>query len=159
MSYVENNLLQSEKIVFKAEVSPYIYLNCFVLLVVIPFILIRNTGRLDALTEVRGFTAFIFAIWSAIFGLVSWIYAVVSRFSTEIAVTNKRIIVKYGLMSRCTIELNLSKIESVSVNQGIMGRFLSYGTVTINGTGGIKVDFIHSPRSIVRSVNEQLELA
>jgi len=56
----------------------------------------------------------------------------------EMAMTNKRIIVKKGLISRDTLELNISKIESVAVKQGIIGRILGYGTVIISGTGGVR---------------------
>ena len=56
-------------------------------------------------------------------------------------VTNKRIIVKTGIISRRTLEMNLNKIESVNVDQSIMGRMLGYGTITIIGTGGTRESF------------------
>lgn len=59
----------------------------------------------------------------------------------EFAVTNKRLIIKTGLISRKTLEMNLSKIESVNVDQGILGRILGYGTIRIIGTGGTKEAF------------------
>jgi uncharacterized membrane protein YdbT with pleckstrin-like domain len=63
------------------------------------------------------------------------------RWSDEFVVTNKRIIVKTGIFSRRTLEMNLNKIESVNVDQGIMGRMLGYGTITIIGTGGTREAF------------------
>ena len=63
------------------------------------------------------------------------------RYADEFAVTNKRVIVKTGLISRRTLEMNLSKIESVNVDQSIMGRILGYGTITIIGTGGTRESF------------------
>ncbi len=59
----------------------------------------------------------------------------------EFAITNRRIIVKTGLVSRHTLEMNLSKIESVNVDQSIMGRLLGYGTITIIGSGGTRESF------------------
>lgn len=59
----------------------------------------------------------------------------VSRISTELAVTNKRVIAKVGLIRRDTLELQLSKVESYQVDQTILGRILGYGTITISGTG------------------------
>ena len=50
-------------------------------------------------------------------------------------------IVKTGLISRKTLEMNLNKIESVNVDQSIMGRMLDYGTITIIGTGGTRESF------------------
>lgn len=61
---------------------------------------------------------------------------------SEFGITNKRLIIKTGLISRKTIEMNLSKIESVNVDQGILGRILGYGTIRVMGTGGTKESFI-----------------
>jgi membrane protein YdbS with pleckstrin-like domain len=54
---------------------------------------------------------------------------------TEIAVTNRRVIYKKGFIWRRTNEMNMDKVESVQVDQSILGRMLNYGTVTILGTG------------------------
>jgi uncharacterized membrane protein YdbT with pleckstrin-like domain len=54
---------------------------------------------------------------------------------TEIAVTNRRVIYKKGFIRRRTNEMNMDKVESVQVDQSILGRVLDYGTVTILGTG------------------------
>jgi uncharacterized membrane protein YdbT with pleckstrin-like domain len=58
------------------------------------------------------------------------------RSATEMAVTNKRVIVKSGLANRRTIELLLPRIESIAVEEPAMGRLLGYGTVIVRGTGG-----------------------
>jgi len=55
--------------------------------------------------------------------------------TTEIAVTNRRVIYKKGFISRRTNEMNMDKVESVQIDQSILGRMLDYGTVTILGTG------------------------
>lgn len=70
-----------------------------------------------------------------------FIAPLLDRYSDEFAVTNKRVIVKTGLISRRTLEMNLSKIESVNVDQTIFGRLLGYGTITIIGTGGTRESF------------------
>jgi uncharacterized membrane protein YdbT with pleckstrin-like domain len=54
---------------------------------------------------------------------------------TEIVITDKRVLYKRGIVSRRTLEMNISKIESVDVEQGLGGRLLNYGTVLIRGTG------------------------
>lgn len=81
----------------------------------------------------------IFCNLRAIFTL--FIAPMLDRYSDEFAITNKRIIVKTGLISRKTLEMNLSKIESVNVDQSILGRLLGYGTIRIIGTGGTKEEF------------------
>ncbi len=60
----------------------------------------------------------------------------VRRGATEMAVTNKRVIVKSGIVNRRTIELLLPRIESIAVEEPALGRVLGYGTVIVRGTGG-----------------------
>ena len=68
-------------------------------------------------------------------GLVFLVWAYVIYRTTEIAITNKRVIAKFGFVSRRTIEINLQKIESVQVDQNVLGRLLDYGTIVIAGAG------------------------
>jgi hypothetical protein len=56
----------------------------------------------------------------------------------EWLLTSRRVIIKVGLISRRTIEMNLERIESIGVDQGIFGRIFGYGTITMIGTGGTK---------------------
>jgi uncharacterized membrane protein YdbT with pleckstrin-like domain len=76
------------------------------------------------------------AIAAAIVAGVLLTVGLVKRNSTEMGLTNKRVIVKTGFASRRTVELLLSRIESVVVEEPAMGRVLGYGTVIIRGTGG-----------------------
>src|SRR5579871_2042846 len=57
------------------------------------------------------------------------------RWTTETDVTNMRVVHKTGFIQRRTFEMALDKIESVDVEQSILGRLLNYGNVTINGVG------------------------
>lgn len=68
-------------------------------------------------------------------GLLFWIAAAIRYFTTELAITNKRVIAKFGLISRSTIEINLQKIESIQVNQGILGRIFNFGSIVVSGAG------------------------
>ena len=58
-----------------------------------------------------------------------------TRWTTEIAVTDKRVIYKRGFIRRVTIEMNMDKVESIDVNQSILGRMFDYGDVLVRGTG------------------------
>jgi uncharacterized membrane protein YdbT with pleckstrin-like domain len=71
-------------------------------------------------------------------GLVLLLKAWVHAFSTELAITNKRVIAKFGFIRRSTVELLHKNVESFHVEQGIIGRILNFGTVVINGTGGVR---------------------
>ncbi len=69
------------------------------------------------------------------------IIPMIQRRTSEFVITNKRIVVKTGLIARDTVEMNLSRIETVNVDQSFFGRIFNYGTITIVGTGGTKEEF------------------
>jgi uncharacterized membrane protein YdbT with pleckstrin-like domain len=83
--------------------------------------------------------------WVIFFSLKSiftlTIYAWLKRWLWEFVITNRRIVIKEGLIARRTFEMNLSKIETVNVDQTVMGRILNYGSITIIGTGGTRETF------------------
>lgn len=68
-------------------------------------------------------------------GLILLVVAYVRYQSTELAVTTRRVIVKHGFIRRRTVEINLSKVESIQVDQAVMGRFFNFGTLIVAGTG------------------------
>jgi uncharacterized membrane protein YdbT with pleckstrin-like domain len=83
----------------------------------------------------------IFLSFRAIFTL--FISPIMDRYTDEFAITNKRVVIKTGLISRKTVELNLNKIESVNVDQTIMGRIFGFGNITIIGIGGTHEFFVN----------------
>ena len=108
-SYIDQVLIQGEHLVYRARIS---------VMTLMPLILLGLA------------TVWIFGL-----GLVFWIMAWIKYATTELAITNKRVIAKSGLIQRKTMEMFLNKIESVQVEQGILGRMFDYGTVTLAGTG------------------------
>jgi uncharacterized membrane protein YdbT with pleckstrin-like domain len=91
--------------------------------------------------------------------LTLFIVPLVARATSEFAVTNRRVIIKVGLVSRKTVELNLEKVESIGVEQTILGRILGSGTLVVVGTGGTREPFrrIADPMGFRRAVNEATE--
>jgi uncharacterized membrane protein YdbT with pleckstrin-like domain len=81
------------------------------------------------------------------------------RYGFEFAVTNKRVIYRKGIVSVASDELFLDKIESVLVKQGLLGRWLGYGSVSLRGTGGSWEPFpdIADPLLLRRRIQEQIE--
>ncbi|MGA2795809.1 MAG: PH domain-containing protein, partial [Roseiarcus sp.] len=71
----------------------------------------------------------------AVAAFVSFVRAWFRRWTTEIAVTDRRVILKRGFIRRHTVEMNMQKVESVDVDQTRLGRIFDYGSVTIRGTG------------------------
>jgi uncharacterized membrane protein YdbT with pleckstrin-like domain len=68
-------------------------------------------------------------------GLIFWLIAFIRYKSTELAVTTKRTVAKFGFISRHTIEMNLSKIETIQVTQSFLGRIFDFGSLIISGAG------------------------
>jgi uncharacterized membrane protein YdbT with pleckstrin-like domain len=71
-----------------------------------------------------------------VLALLSFLRAWFIRVTTEIVVTDKRIIHKIGFIARRTEEINITKVETVDVTQDITGRIFGFGTVLIRGIGG-----------------------
>lgn len=92
-------------------------------------------------------------------GLAILVAGFLKRAATEIAVTNKRVLIKTGFFGRKTIEIFLSKIESVVVDETFLGRTLGFGTVTVRGTGGTpeRFDRVAHPLEFRRQVQTQIE--
>lgn len=92
-------------------------------------------------------------------GIVAFVAGMVRRNATEMAVTSRRVIVKQGLVSRKTIEMLLTKIETIEVSEPMVGRMLGYGSITMIGTGGTSEPFhkISHPLQFRSEVQQQLE--
>jgi uncharacterized membrane protein YdbT with pleckstrin-like domain len=82
-------------------------------------------------------------------GLVPLAIAWINIRTTELAVTERRVIAKFGLIRRDTIEIKVERIESVQVNQSVMGRLLGFGTIVFSGAG--------TPQLTVPNIAEPLE--
>lgn len=140
MGYIEDNLLKDETVIYRTKLHWVIFLFP-ILVVIIGFFAFLENKR-----EAGLITIFI--------GLLLSISAAVSFLTSEFAVTNKRVIIKVGFISRRTLELLLPKVETISVNQSILGRILGYGTIVVVGTGGTKEPFanISNPLQFHRHV-------
>jgi len=82
-------------------------------------------------------------------GLFFLIRVYLRYISMELAFTNKRVIAKFGFIRRQTIELHISKIESIQVEQGILGRIFDYGTLIISGAG--------NPQAPIPGISEPMQ--
>ncbi len=87
------------------------------------------------------------------------IMAWLNKRTTELAVTNRKVIGKWGIVSRKTFEQRLEKVDSIQVNQGILGRLLGYGTVLIHGSGlsMTPIPKIADPLAFRRRVEEAID--
>ncbi len=81
----------------------------------------------------------IYVTLSGLFTL--FLYPLIVQKTSEFVITNKRVVIKRGLVARETFEMNLNKIETVNVDQSFWGRLFGFGTITIVGTGGTREQF------------------
>jgi uncharacterized membrane protein YdbT with pleckstrin-like domain len=142
-NYVERNLIAGEQVVYETRIHPIIFLSP-------GGVILLGIGLGVGLSPPGGLVVLVF-------GVLMLIAAWIRQWSGEFAVTNKRVVVKVGFISRRTIEINMSKVESVEVNQGIFARLLNYGTIMVIGTGGTKepFDLIDDPLAFRRAVQSQ----
>ena len=138
MSYIEKNLLPGEQVVYRTGLH-WIALLAPIAFLVLSFALalwsmLRPQDQASAPIRVFGLAILIVAV------LVFLVRLVHFR-SAEFAVTSKRVMLKVGWMRRHSLELILSKVEAISVDQNFRGRVFGYGTITITGTGGTKETF------------------
>ncbi len=71
----------------------------------------------------------------AVVGIFFALHTALLRWGTEIGVTNRRVIYKRGVISRETAEMNMDKVETVLVEQSLLGRLLGFGAISIKGSG------------------------
>ena len=107
-SYIDKVLIAGERVVYQARLSLWPFAGWILLgVVTLPLVV-------------------------GIFILL-WVW---TRFaSTELAIANKRIIAKFGFINRSTVELNLSRVESLQVHQGLLGRMFDFGSILVSGAG------------------------
>ena len=156
MSYVKDNLLPNEKILFSARIHPVVFLPSvfFLIVTILVFIYSISIKAVDAQSIMLIFSGFLF-----LYTIFNVLGAFIELLTTEFAVTNRRVIAKTGFIRRHTLEMLLPKVESVSVNQNILGRILNYGTVTVTGTGGTHESFraIVDPIEVRKKINQIIE--
>jgi uncharacterized membrane protein YdbT with pleckstrin-like domain len=145
MGYVDSNLLPNEHVTYRARLHRIIYLLPVCVLIV-------------ALGAAVASGSWIAGGVLGLIGLVMLVPPWIRSIGSEFAVTNKRVLVKVGLIRRHSLELLLQKVEGIGVDQGILGRILGYGTITVSGTGGTREAFrmIADPLEFRRQVQASL---
>ncbi len=139
MSYAKRHLIDGEEVHYETKLHWIVMLGHVVMaalfaaagiaLLVMPWHTVNGAAPYTEQLKYAGFGCLGLAV--IVFGI-----GLLRRDATEMAVTNKRVIVKTGLASRRTVELLLTRIESVVVEEPFIGRMLGFGTVILRGTGG-----------------------
>ncbi|KIZ47380.1 MULTISPECIES: PH domain-containing protein [Rhodopseudomonas] len=149
--YIDDILQPGEKVLYSTNAHWIFYLPAMVLWAVAAGLLVlgRMTAN-DSVQQVCLVAAALAAVMALYWTLKAWFH----RWTTETDVTTLRVVHKTGFIRRRTFEMSLDKVESVDVNQSILGRILNYGDVKILGVGEGKetISTIASPLSFRNSI-------
>jgi len=135
MRYIDQILQPGETVAYRTTLHWIVYLPAIGLwlLALIAITIGGATGPVSILV------AFVCALVGSGLAFTAWF----RRWTTEIDVTDRRIVYKRGFIRRHTVEMNMDKVESVDVDQSILGRMLNYGDIIIRGTG-VGIEPLHN---------------
>ncbi|MDQ6828834.1 MAG: PH domain-containing protein, partial [Gemmatimonadota bacterium] len=141
MNYIDNNLVPGERVMYRAHLHWKIFLP-FALFVVLSIVLATLGGITRNMNSPQGATWLFYAAGAALAAaVIAFLVELFKYKSSEFAVTDKRVIIKTGMFNRHTMETLLTKVENISVEQGVGGRMFNYGTIRVTGTGGTTEPF------------------
>jgi membrane protein YdbS with pleckstrin-like domain len=135
VAYFDKVLQPGERILVKGRLHWVIYLTSYVVMLIAAVVALASWLALSKEQSSMEMIGFAVAGLILVYGIVLFIGRMFVRMGSEFAVTDHRVLVKRGLISVHTVEMNVDKVESVDVDQGILGRMLGYGSVTVHGVG------------------------
>jgi len=149
MNYIETNLQPGEEIKYVAKLHFFLFVQPIILLL-IGAILASAPKEISTTIHYAG-------LLILFFGLVSLVQRLLVKIGSAYAVTNKRVVLKTGVISRKAVDLVLAKCEGLHIKQSILGRIFGFGTITVT-TGGItsSYPFIANPLAFRREINTQI---
>ncbi len=142
MGYVESNLIPGETVEYRAHLHWVLYVRPYLLVLLGVAMLLVGLGVKSA-----AWLGYAGAL-PLVAGLAWFVGVWIRARSSEFAVTNRRVLIKVGLVQRHTLELLLTKVEGIGVDQGVMGRILDFGTIVVSGTGGTHESFANIGRPL-----------
>ena len=147
MRYVDEVLQPGERILQVTTITRIGYIRAIAIL--IAAFLVWYLATLAGISGVD-WTGAIAALLLGAFGVYLMVSTWWRRFTTEVAVTDRRVIYAIGFLNRHTVEINMDKIESVDVEQNLLGRLFNYGDIAIHGTG--------DTHEVLREIDHPLDL-
>lgn len=168
MSYVEKNLVPGEALLYRTRHHWTVLVGPLLisLLLGVPGIwlllgsLSNQPGASEVAAHIPGGAHGMLILGGILVfaALAILLYGVAKRNATEMAVTDRRVLIKTGMGSRRTLDLMLSKVESIGVEETLWGRMLGYGSVIVRGSGGTPEPFVKiaNPQEFRRQVQRQI---
>jgi uncharacterized membrane protein YdbT with pleckstrin-like domain len=162
MTYAERHLIEGERVVYTTRLHWVVLIRPVLLglLCGLPGVaLLVYSGAGSTTSSSAAHQAMMAGgLVLIVIGLLFVIHGIVKRNATRMTVTNMRVIAKIGIAARRTIELLLSRVESIGVEESVMGRMLGYGTVIVRGMGGTPESFdkVAHPLELRSYVQQQI---
>ena len=130
--YIDKILQPGERVLYSTNEHWMFFLPAIAAwIVAVIFLVVGRFFAADALALVCLAFAAVAGLAALYWTATAWFH----RWITETDVTNMRVVHKTGFIKRRTFEMSLDKVESVDVNQSILGRLMNYGDLTIQGVG------------------------
>jgi uncharacterized membrane protein YdbT with pleckstrin-like domain len=142
--YIDDILQPGEKVLYSTNAHWIFYASAIAAWIVALFLfLLSRQTTTESIVLLCLAASAVVALVALYWTLRAWFH----RWTTETDVTNMRVVHKTGFIKRRTFEMSLDKVESVDVNQSILGRIFNYGNVTVRGVGegSETIDTIASP--------------
>jgi uncharacterized membrane protein YdbT with pleckstrin-like domain len=168
MSYVRKSLVPGETLLYETRHHWLVLLGPLILSCVCTALAVVLLAESIQAKDGKGFAAGVSetgihsmqlgGVLLLVVAIAVFAYGVAKRNATEMAVTNKRVLIKTGMTSRRTLDLMLSRVESIGVEETFAGRMFGFGSVVVRGTGGTPESFvmIAHPQEFRRYVQEQI---
>jgi hypothetical protein len=165
-TFVQRSLIEGERVIYQARLHKWIFIRPLVI-----FVAISMLGLLLTQVMMYGMSArereqnsgwtFLMGFVIPFFGtLIAFVVVWIRYRFTELAVTDKRVIGKSGFLNIISLELLLTKVEGIEVQQSLIGKLLDFGTITVSATGGSRTPFkdIAAPYSCRKAIQQQAAL-
>lgn len=165
-SYVKRSMQDDEKVLYHARLHWIIYhLGVWLVLIgvvaghFLPGYIEGWVGEEYAEHLIK-FVRYLSVILTAIGGF-QLIFAFIRQISTELVITDRRVIAKHGFIATTSYELMMTKVEGATIDQTVLGRVLGYGTLMVKGTGGgiSPIDHVARPFYFHAALMDALEKA
>jgi uncharacterized membrane protein YdbT with pleckstrin-like domain len=157
MSYAKSNLSPGEKLVYHTTQHWILFIES--VSIILTAFLIFYLSNVYVGGEGAVYINYM-AYATLFFGLFKFGHEYIRHHTSEFVVTTERVIIKVGVFQRTSLAMPLSKIESIEVNQTLMGQILDFGTIHITGTGTAtsKFELINHPGTFRRKLQFASEM-
>lgn len=146
MNYLKDIFLKDEKIRYKAKYHYMIYILPFILFIVAIGIIVFGKEKIILSLYFIGLS-YLFAL-----------YIFLKNKYSDFVITNKRLIMKTGLLYKKSVDILLKDVGFYRVKQSIIGELFGYGSFVISMTSNKEIVFrkISNPDAFKDRLDKEL---